>query len=360
MPSSTGSSGSPTGSNLGTKCVFKKICSWEDANVSAAVLTAGNLFVLFLLNENPIAWIQFGIIFGLLPLGLAARVFGFDTQLRNRLSGLSGGMFMSHGKGKDVKDSSDLIRVSVAMIVSSRMISQFGLPLTIGIVGNTVMLVPLIWSYVDMDQLKMVMTNGRKQLEDTGKSLGDMMHGIHEMMVPIVGGLMTFIVIVGVGKAVDTIFVTMLGLVGYGLLFAIAAVPETVMSGRLVSGMGKSSMTIVYGPEMKRFGSIVNSIVFWESFTRSVAAFLGLYGVYVVSSFTGLAFVVGSLGGLTVTFATSPSIVREKLEAKLTFLVTQVEAKMSSVLTKKTAEEESKPLATESDETVVLVNAQEE
>ena len=360
MPSSTGSSGSPTGSNL-TKCVFKKICSWEDANVSAAVLTAGNLFVLFLLNENPIAWIQFCLIFGLLPLGLAARVFGFDSQIRERVSGISGSMFVSHGTRNKIT-ASEVIRMSVGMICAARMISVFGFPLTLGIVGNLVMLVPLVWSYVDTEQITATSETVKKSAQESTKMLVDILHGVHEMLMPVIAGLLTFITIVGIGKVSDSIFVALLSLVGYTFLLGIAIAPETVTSGRIVSLIGSSPMTKVYEPTLRKVGYMVTSLVFWESFTHSVAAFLGLYAVYVISAFTGLAFVVALVGGLTVTFAASPSVVREKFEAELVAIVTGIEAKISSFMSKKNekeAEEVKPTISSESDENVVIVNAQE-
>lgn len=355
MPSSTGSSGSPTGSAVGSKCVFKKICGWEDANVSAAVLTAGNLMVLFLLNENPVAWLQFAIVFGLLPLGLAARVFGFDSTLRGKMSSL--GIFAGHGKTREETKSADFIRIAIGLIVAARMISAFGLPLTIGIIGNLAMLVPLVWSYIDMKQVKTTLENFKNEVGKVVELVAEKAHQVDAMLVPILVGLAFFMLIIGFGKIVDTLFVALLGFAGYGILLAVAVAPESLTSGHLGSRLEAASWTKMYEKEFNKVVTVVNSVVFWESFTRSVAAFLGLYGVYVVSSFTGLAFVVACLGGLTMTFSLSPEIVREKLEARLNALVSSVEAKVASMLTKQPKEEIK---ATENDETLVLVNAQDE
>ena len=369
MPSSTGSSGSPTGVTTAalsqSKCVFKKICLWEDANVSAAVLTAGNLFVLFLLNENPIAWIQFGVIFGILPLGLAARVFGFDANVRDKFNLLGSRIILltPHNNGvgrKSMMEVADLIRVSVGMILASRMIAEFGLPLTIGIVGNLIMLVPLCWSSIKSHHSdEKIFASVQTEVRQVMEAVENKLNRVHEMTLPILAGLLSFLTIVGFGRIADKLFLSVLSLCGYSILITAAIYPpEQLIGGELMSTL--ISKTYL-DKEMKKIGGIVSSIVFWNNFAHSVLTFVWLYGVYVVSAFTGLAFVVASLVALTVVFTLSPSVVREKMDAKLTALVTRLENKITAMFSKPVErEEEEKNLSEEAEAaTVVLVDAAE-
>ena len=61
--------------------------TWKDPNLSAAFLTAGNVAVmLLLLSGDAASWVLFGLVFGVLPLGLVARLSGFDQSVRETLA----------------------------------------------------------------------------------------------------------------------------------------------------------------------------------------------------------------------------------------------------------------------------------
>ena len=65
------------------KCFFTKLVTWRDPNLSAAFLTVGNVVVALLLaSGDALSWLLFALVFGVLPLGLAARLTGYDQNLR--------------------------------------------------------------------------------------------------------------------------------------------------------------------------------------------------------------------------------------------------------------------------------------
>jgi hypothetical protein len=321
--------------SMSVSCWGKRLMKWEDPNTSAAVLTIGNILMLLLLNDDPIAWLQFMIVFGVLPIGLVARVSGMDTRIREQLKFGNIAKYVSNhtavgGRESPVPGDSPadkgnfLIRFAVYMVIISEMVCVFGLILTIGVIGNACMLIPLIWKTLMADYVKRIPLD-HFQGRYIWKIFVEKLYSIDPLAVPMVAGLTVFIATIIAGRIAESVVIVALRVMGYILVVLFALVPiETIerVAGDMIGKI--SSNMIIIRDVTDQVTGWIEGIIFWDNYTVSLTALGFLYVTYLVSAFTGLTFVVGAVSGVATVHILLPGPVKEKVQGNVAHVLSQV------------------------------------
>ena len=314
------------------KCFFTKLVTWRDPNLSAAFLTVGNLVVaLLLVSGDALSWLLFALVFGVLPLGLAARLSGYDANLRKLpATPLSDASSHSHLSGG--VSSAGLIRAGVLLVIAANLIAALGVPLAIGLAGNCVMLLPLAWikySPVLLAQLKQLpieqLLKAAKALARTGT---DFIGSFGPMAPAVAGGIAaTLAVLIWSYLATSRLMlVTNMKLVGYSVILLVVLLPVSATE-RAIAAIVPSAATMEKVTETVKFKTImgrVMDLVLWENYKQSVTAFAVLYGFYFVSSYIGVVLPVALATGSFVAFTLTPTTLKEKAYAEVDKALQQV------------------------------------
>lgn len=323
-------------------CFFTKLVSWSDHNLSAAFLTAGNFIVLLLLlSRDAISWFLFGLVFGVLPLGLAARLAGMDKNVRMSLSPKSSGSntpsyYESHIVSQ--LTTVGLIRLGVYLVILATVIGWLGIPGALLVLGNAAMLLPLAYmkySPLVVQQVKAVhldkLAGLVKQSIQTGfETIAD----FGPMAPAVSGGIVAFlaVIIASYLATSQALLVTNMSLLGYGIIITFAVVPPSVVE-KLVSSVIPSPAVVEKISDRVHLSSAIRRItdlVLWENYKNSVTAFAAFYGLYFVSSYIGVVVPVALATGLFVAFTLTPSTLKEKAFAELDKTIKQVRTSVTS------------------------------
>ena len=314
-------------------CFFTKLVTWKDPNLSAAFLTAGNLVVLLLLlSGNAISWALFGIVFGVLPLGLVARLTGSEKNVRRSLSprpsstdGTTSGPSYYETHIVSQLTPVGLIRLGVYLVLASRLIEVVGIAGSILLVGNALMLLPLgyiKYSPIVAAQIRMIHLD--KLLSLVRDILGTVVETIASFgpIAPAVaGGLLAFLlVVISSYLATSTaLLVANLSLAGYAIIVVFSVVPLSMIE-KAVGAIIPSPAIIERLTERVQLSTAtkrVTDLVLWDNYKNSVIAFASMYGFYFVSKFIGVMIPVALGIGLFVAFTLTPTTLKEKAFAEI-------------------------------------------
>ena len=325
-----------------TSCFFTKLVTWKDPNLSAAFLTAGNLaVVLLLLSGDAASWVLFGLVFGVLPLGLVARLSGFDQTVRDMLvrspspAGSAQQQSQSYFESHILSQltSIGLIRLGVYFVVLARLFDVLGVPGTIWIVGNAAMLIPLALTRYGPIVVKEV--RDRIQIEktvslvkSTARSVSTTIGSFGPMAPAVSGGLVSFLAVIVASYLAtsSTLLVANMTLAGYVLILLFSILPLRVVEKTLAS-LVPSSETVQSVSERVKLSLISNralDLVLWENYKNSVVAFSCLYVFYFISKFVGVVVPVALGTGLFVAFTLTPTTLKEKAFAEIDKTMTKV------------------------------------
>jgi hypothetical protein len=317
-----------------TNCFFTKLVTWKDPNLSAAFLTAGNVAVILLvLSGDAASWVLFGLVFGVLPLGLVARLSGFDRTVRDTLARSptpvgspsdQSSYFESHILSQ--LTSIGLIRLGVYFVVLARLFDVLGVAGTIWIVGNTAMLIPLALTRYGAIVVKEV--RNRIQIEktliivkSTARSVSATIGSFGPMAPAVSGGLVSFlaVIIASYLATSSTLLVANMTLIGYCLILLFSILPLSVVEKTLAS-LVPSSETIQTVSERVKLSLVSNralDLVLWDNYKNSVVAFSCLYVFYFISKYVGVVVPVALGTGLFAAFTLTPTILKEKAYAEI-------------------------------------------
>ena len=325
---------------MSTECFFTKLITWKDPSLSAAFLTVGNAFVLLmLLSGDALSWLQFLVVYAVLPLGLVARLTGFDQSIRLTSSSSAKVRTYYESHCFSQLQGIGLVRLGVYLVVVAQLVAMFGVPLMVGIVGNTVMLVPLIWSQFGplmMSQAKNIPIEAiAGQAKSAYVSGLDFVASFGPLAASALGGVSTFLAVILLGHMLSSEFVLVftLRLVGYGLVLVFALAPAGIAD--------KAVAAVVPSPErvesstrsikVADYSSQIRNIVLWENYGHSITGFVAVYCFYFVSSFTGVTFLLALGAGVFVCFYLAPTVYKEKVAGELDRMIALVKTKMPSL-----------------------------
>lgn len=319
------------------ECFYSKLITWKDPNLSAAFLTGGNVLVfLLLVSGNALAaWIQFVVVFGLIPLGFVARLAGFDKQLSELARPGT-----PHEKARSYYESHfhsqltgfGILKIGVYLIVSAKLVSKLGIPLMIGLVGNACMLTPLLWEKHGLTLMtsfqKLPVNKVVKWIETASNSGIDAIAAFGPMAPAITGGVMVFFAVIIASKlaASTALLVANMKFIGYLMVLTCAFAPAEIIEKTVLS-ISPSPATV------ERFSKAAHAdewikrateLVLWENYQASLSAFLFLYLFYYISSFVGIALPIALGAAAFVSFTLTPSVLKEKALAEVDKMVKQV------------------------------------
>jgi hypothetical protein len=322
-----------------TNCFFANLVTWKDPNLSAAFLTAGNLGVLILLLSGDAAsWVLFALVFGVLPIGLIARLTGLDQQVRSYLTRAPADQdkstpsyYESHIVSQ--LTSIGLIRVGVYFVILARLFDMVGVAGTIWVVGNTVMLVPmLLWRFgpVAVEELQSRVNIGglSKMVSSSVHSGLDTIASFGPMAPAVSGGILAFlaVIIASYLATSSTLLVANMTLIGYGLILTFALLPLSVVE-RSVTALVPSASAIETMSDRVQLTSVckrITDLVMWNNYKNSVIAFASLYVFYFISKFVGVVIPLALGTGCFAAFTLTPTTLKEKALAELDKTIQQV------------------------------------
>lgn len=307
------------------KCFFTKLVTWRDPNLSAAFLTVGNVVVALLLaSGDALSWLLFALVFGVLPLGLAARLTGYDQNLR-RMPATPLGETVAHSHLCNQMSPAGLIRAGVLLVVAANLVSVLGVPLAIGVAGNGVMLLPLAWrmySPLVINKVKQLPVDQVVGLVKATVQQGTDFVGSFGPMAPAVAGGLAATIAVLIWSYLATsrlMLVANMKLIGYAIILLVALLPVSVTE-RAAKALIPSEATMARINETVRFKTIVGratDLVLWDNYKQSITAFAILYGFYFVSSYIGVVFPLALTAGSFVAFTLTPTTLKEKAFAEV-------------------------------------------
>jgi hypothetical protein len=352
-------------------CFFKRLINWEDPNLSASFLTVGNLAVLFLTFSSDVSsWLLFLVIWGVFPLGLVARLGGFENQVTVRpAEDALANHYKEHVFGS-VRNTHKLLVGGVYLIIVSELMAMFGIVGMIGIVGNAVLLGPLLWKKIKPHLNEVKRSVSVSKIRDSvGGKVGEVetkLVEVHPMALPGAVALVVFTLFYTVGEFVTSksFVVGSLALVGYLVVIACVLVPEEGLQyfrRHLVPAPEKIDKTF-HAVEANKWFNQIKAIVLWENYPKSIVAFVTLYTIYFGASFTGIIFVGAVAAASAAAYSNTPDSVKEKVNTKAGELKTQImhlpavqKAKSLIAGQKKNQKQDPivEPLATERSEDVV-------
>lgn len=312
-------------------CFFTKLVTWKDPNLSAAFLTAGNLGVLLLLlTGNALSWALFALVFGVLPLGLIARLTGADLNVRKSLSrrpSTDEGSVPSYYETHVVSQLTPvgLIRLGVYLVLASRLIELVGIAGALLLVGNVAMLLPLAYikySPIIAAQIRLIHLD--KLLELVRSTIGSFVETIASFgpMAPAVaGGLLTFLsaIIASYLATSSALLVANLRLTGYIVILVFSIVPIALIEKSVSAIIPSASVVdkITERVQLSTATKRVTDLVLWENYKNSVIAFASVYGFYYVSKYIGVMIPAALAMGLFVAYTLTPSTLKEKAFAEI-------------------------------------------
>lgn len=311
---------------VSNSCFFKRLVTWEDPNLSASFLTVGNLAVAFLLfSANVSNWVLFLIVWGVFPLGLAARIGGFEKQLSFKSAESA---IAHHYKGHIAEKSSaqNIIILGVYLIIVAKLVSLFGVVMMMGIVGNAVLLGPMVVKQL-REKLGQVRVHGvsmESMIQKTNEGLSytsALLTSLHPMALPGAVGASVFLGVLLLGEFVTSqlFLVSCLSIAGYVVVLSVVLLPASVVASvrdRFIPS--EKSVTSVMGSlEASKRMHEVTRLFLWENYPRSIAAFIAVYSVYVVSSLVGVVPVIALVVAIAATIANTPTAVIEKMQEKI-------------------------------------------
>ena len=371
-------------SSTTSNCFFTKLITWKDPNLSAAFLTVGNAVVLLvLLAGDALSWLQFFIVYGVLPLGLVARLTGLDrsVQFSESSSAMARSYYEAHFYAN--LKGLGLVRLGVYLLILAQLIAVFGVPLMVGIVGNAVMLVPLLWAQFGSVVVSTVKQIPIESVVSVGKQVYavgiDTVAGLGPLAPAAVAGAGTFFGILLGSQLLtaDYMVVLAMRLVGYGIVVLFALLPvasvEKIVAQIVPSPARVESISRSF--KVTEWAVAVKDVVLWENYPHSITAFVALYTIYFVSSFTGVGFLVAVGAGFVAAFHQAPMVYKEKVAGKLDQVVKNVVAKIpvnrfkaggtpkiKPVVTKAEAQPTEEPVASVAEllEPVETINAPEQ
>jgi hypothetical protein len=323
---------------MALNCFFTNLITWKDPSLSAAFLTVGNAIVLLLLlSGDALSWLQFVIVYGVLPLGLVARLTGLDRSVRfsNAASAAKARNYYEVHVYSQIQGLG-LIRCGVFMILIGELVSYVGLPLMVGIVGNSVMLIPLVWEQygrVAMDQARQIPL---KKAADSVRDIYTVGFNTVESLGPLapsaVGGLMVFMGFVVCAQlfSADSLLTWGLKTCGYIMVGLFALLPASI-SDKIIAVVvphPEHVETATKSMNMNDWTSVVKDIVLWENYPQSITAFIVLYSFYFISSYTGASSLLALCAAVGVAFHLAPTVYKEKAVAEANKLIKEVKARI--------------------------------
>lgn len=327
------------------ECFYTRLVEWKDPNLSAAFLTGGNALVLLLLvSGNALAWVQFFIVFCLIPLGFAARLAGLDKHLAELVRPGS-----PHEQARSYYESHiyahitafGLLRLGVYLLVGSQLIARLGIPLMVGLVGNLVMISPLVYNKYAHRVLVSIRVPRVDVIAAWSKSVftatADSIAAFGPMAPAIAGGLIVFILVIVLGHVASStsILVANMKLAGYLAVMVCAFSPVDLIE-RFVRTITPTPATIeqysqaVHADEWIRR---VTELILWENYRASLLAFVSLYCFYYISWYVGVALPIALGCSGFVAFALTPGAIKEKALAEMSKVVNQVKANVEPITT---------------------------
>jgi hypothetical protein len=338
---------------------------WKDPNLSAAFLTTGNLVVLLLvLSGNALSWVLFALVFGVLPLGLAARLTGADKSFRESLTSSSGpssgsstpSYYETHVLSQ--LTTVGLIRLGVYLVILANIVGFWGIPASLLLIGNAAMLLPLgymRYQPIVMQQIKIVRLDKVAGLiKGSLESLFNTIAAFGPMAPAVFGGLLAFIgVIISSYVATSTaLLVGNMRLAGYAIILTFAVVPPSLVEKTVTAFVPSPAVVekIIDRVQLNAAVRRVSDLILWENYKNSVLAFASLYGFYFVSKFIGVIVPVALGTGLFVAFTLTPSTLKEKAFAEIDKTIQQVRESVTSriSLTPPLPEKEQVPVSPKS------------
>ena len=321
-----------------SNCFFTNLITWRDPNLSAAFLTVGNAVVLLLLlSGDALSWLQFLIVYGVLPLGLVARLTGMDRMIRfsNSASAAKARNYYEVHVYSQIQGLG-LIRCGVFMILVAELVSYVGVPLMIGIVGNALMLIPLLWEQYGQIVIAQAKQIPVKQAIDSAKDVYTLGFNTIESFGPLapsaVGGLVAFITVVVSAQVftADCLLTWGLRTSGYIMVGLFSLLPASI-SERIIAVVvphPERVETATKSMNVNDWTSMVKDVVLWENYPQSITAFICLYTFYFISSYTGVGSLLGLCAGVAVAYHLAPTVYKEKAAAEVNKVVKQVKARI--------------------------------
>ena len=321
-------------------CFFKDLTSWKDPSLSAAFLTAGNLVVLVsMFAADPFAWVQFFIVYGLLPLGLVARLGGLDKPI---LSACTRNSHVHLGGC----DALNLMKIGIYCMFASRIVDWIGLPLLVGLVGNCVLLGPIVCKEFPARRLRSWVEEGRYLgIEKIHQGI-EFIYNLHVLAASVFGGVFACVCVFVLSVLIDSLIVNALAVIGYLLILCFGLFPQ--IGGWLVAQLQPRISTV----DM----SLVWDVILWENYSVSISVFVCMYAFYLVSSFVGAWTLVAVLTGSGVAVWLMPMAVKEKWALLLDRQVLRVRKFVQELFDKFSKSAEATSLAAQSTGLEATVN----
>lgn len=300
-----------------TNCCFTKLVTWKDPNLSAAVLTIGNAIVLLgLFATDPLAWAQFALVWGVLPLGLVVRVAGLEKYFGTRSIVAVSQNVLHH---VELSSSASLIKAAIYLLILSRFVDLVGFALALGIIGNALMIAPLVWELYAKSMVDHVSAFSLSPVKRTVKEGYEKIASLGTFAPAIFGGLNTFIFILFVSNLCSSLLGYLLSIAGYSLLLCGAFDINIEF---------ESKMTFLKKFETSEYFEITRKIILWDNYPKSIATFVALYAFYFVAAFTGTGLLVAAIAGSAVAMHLVPSVLKEKASIEIQKRVETISGKI--------------------------------
>ena len=212
------------------------------------------------------------------------------------------------------------IKVAFYLVLVAKLIQLFGVPMMVGISGNSLMVAPLVWTHYGRSltaHLRSIPVHHLQKLAvDSYHQSVEIVASFGALAPSAAGGFGAFIAVMLLSNllSIDSILVTTLLVVGYSLIVCFALLPEDSIEyvvGRAVPSaetVSRISSTFQLG----QCAQFAKNIVLWDNYQNSISAFIVLYTVYFVSSFTGLGFLLAVVAGSAVAVHLAPAAMKEK------------------------------------------------
>ena len=333
------------------ECFYSRLTLWRDPSLSAAFLTGGNLLVVLLLvSGDALAWLQFFLVFCVMPLGFIARLTGLDRYLSEISAPAS-----PHERARSYYETHvysqltgfGFLKFGVYLVVTGVLIASLGIPVLIGLAGNLVMLAPLLWEWYGaqaIDQVRQIEVPVINTIESAKKIFKtgiETVESIGPMAPAVSAGLAVFVAVIVVSELVQStaLLVANLKAVGYVMILVCAFTPISTLENLIKIATPSPSAVEEYSKSVHADEWIkrATELVLWENYKASLSAFVSLYAFYFISSLVGVAVPIALGAAGFVGFTLTPYVLKEKALAEMDRLVEKVKERVPPLYVSKAA-----------------------